>query len=134
MREKGYGVRVGVGAFIMLLAVALISLDLGRQTLDRFQEARDEELVILAINQWIGSHPVEIQRVDVAEDTVEISLIFDVPMHFADEQRPPTEMISDDLDERILFHKLREILGRPVETIYRGQVRYTRVVHSQAGG
>jgi uncharacterized hydrophobic protein (TIGR00271 family) len=134
MREKGYGVRVGVGAFIMLLAVALISLDLGRQTLDRFQEARDEELVILAINQWIGSHPVEIQRVDVAEDTVEISLIFDVPMHFADEQRPPTEMISDDLDERILFHKLREILGRPVETIYRGQVRYTRVVRSQAGG
>jgi hypothetical protein len=72
--------------------------------------------------------------VDVAEDTVEISLIFDVPMHFADEQRPPTEMISDDLDERILFHKLREILGRPVETIYRGQVRYTRVVRSQAGG
>jgi uncharacterized hydrophobic protein (TIGR00271 family) len=130
MREKGYGVRVGVGAVLMMGVVALIAFDLGRHTIERFQESRDEELVTIAINEWIGSHPVEIHRVDVAQDTVEVSLIFDVPIRYAyaDEQQAPAKIISAELDERILFQKIRETLGRPMTTIYRGQLRFTGIV------
>ena len=128
MREKGYGVRVGVGTASMFIVVALIALDLGQQTIARFQEARDEEWVIIAANEWIGPHPVEIQRVDVARDNVDISLIFDVPLHFAQEQKAPSEMLSGEFDERILAQKIREILGRNVKINYRGQLRYTGVV------
>jgi uncharacterized hydrophobic protein (TIGR00271 family) len=130
MPENGYSIRVGVGAIIIVAVVALITLHLGRQTIARFQEARDEELVIVAVEEWIGSHPVEIQRIDVAQDTVELSLVFDVPLRhaYADEQQAPAKMISEELDNRILFQKVREILGRPVTTIYRGQLRYTGIV------
>lgn len=130
MREKGYVVRVGTGAIIMLVGVALITLDLARQTIERFQEARDEELVLVAIREWIGSQPVEIQQVDVKRDTVRISLIFDVPLHFAMKSKAPSEMVSDELEAPILFRSVQDILGRPVETIYRGQIRYSGVLRS----
>jgi uncharacterized membrane protein len=130
MPENGYSIRVGVGAIIILAVVAFITLHLGRQTIARFQEARDEELVIVAVNEWIGPHPVEIQRIDVARDTVEIGLIFDAPLHFAyvDEQQAPSKMLSEELDEHILFQKMHEILGRPVTTVFRGQFRYIAIV------
>lgn len=130
MREKGYGIRVGVGAIILLAGVALITLDLARETIARFQEARDEERVLVATREWIGSHPVEIQRVDVKRDTVEISLIFDVPLHFITESKAPREMVSEELKAPKLFRRVQEILGRPVETIYRGQLRYSSVLRS----
>jgi uncharacterized hydrophobic protein (TIGR00271 family) len=130
MRKKGYVVRVGTGAIIMLVGVSLITLDLARKTIVRFQEARDEELVLVAVREWIGTHPVEIERVNVKRDTVEISLIFDVPLRFAMKSQAPSAMVSDELEAPVLFRSVQEVLGRPVETIYRGQLRYSGVLRS----
>lgn len=129
MREKGYAVRVGVGTMSMFIVVALIALDLGRHTVKRFEESRDEALVIVAANDWIGSQPVEIDRVDVGSDVVEINLIFDVPLNFSYDQKAPNDMVHAGLDEHILAQKIREILGRHVKTIFSGQLRYTGIVN-----
>jgi hypothetical protein len=61
-------------------------------------------------------------------------LLFDVPIRYAyrDAQQAPAKIISEEtlgaLDNEILFQKVREILGRPVTTVYRGQLRYIGVV------
>jgi hypothetical protein len=128
MRAKGYAVRIGTGAIIVLLGVVLITLDLARRTIVRFQEARDVELVLVAAQEWIGPHPVEIERVRVKRDTVEISMVFDVPLHYVTESQAPREMVSDELKARTLFRSVEEVLGRPVEIIYRGSLRYSGVL------
>jgi uncharacterized hydrophobic protein (TIGR00271 family) len=127
MREKGYAVRLGVSATVMFVVVGIITLSLSQQTAKRFQEAREEELVVIVATAWIGSHPIEIQRVDVDREAVEIVLIFDVPLEFAAQLKSPEAMLAEELDARVLMREVSAVLERPVKTIFRGQIRYSGV-------
>jgi uncharacterized hydrophobic protein (TIGR00271 family) len=133
MRKMGHAVRVGFGATATFVVVAFIGLELARQTIERFQDARDEELVSLAVQEWIGSKAIEVERVDVRGDEVELVLVFDAPFRYAYELSVPAEIVSDAGPESLLAQKISDILDREVKLIYRANLRYSGSYQASPG-
>ena len=124
MRDKQMTTRVTLGAVVSFIVVAVLAVDLANVTLERFREARDEELVLASIQEWAGPHSVETYRVDVDQDQVELWMVFDVPWHRVDQVAAPGQLVSSDLDENRLVKGIQEVLGRDVEVLFRGNIRF----------
>ena len=97
----------------------------------RFREARTEELVLSAIEKWRIKHPVEISRVDVDGNNIEIRLIFDVPLEKAFEVAAPAGLVSLELDEKLLINDIQRIVKQDITIIFSGQLRFTGVFESK---
>ncbi len=128
MRSKGYSARVGLGVTVSFVVVAILTIELFYVTIQRFEEARAEERVATAVQNWIGDHAVEIVSVDVKElngkEKVELQLIFDVPAQFASKVASIGDMISKELQEEDLFDAIVQVLGRETEVVWRANIRY----------
>ena len=131
-REKALTPFAKLGAVVSFLLVAVIAVQLGRVTLQRFQEARDEELVMVAVGKWAGPHPMEVLGVDVREDIVVLRFVFDAPLHKADQLVAPGELVSRDLDPPALVSRIREVLKREVEVVFSGMIRFTGTLDSRS--
>ena len=125
-RDRALTARVALGTAIAAAAVVVLALQLGAATVRRFQEARAESLVVEAIREWAKDHPVEIVRVDVGGQVVDVRFIFDVALASADVLVAPGTLVSADLDATALAARIREKLGRDVEVRFSGQVRYSQ--------
>ena len=127
--DKAYLRRFGLGALVTFTAIAVLAIELGYVTLERFREARDEERVVAAINLWTRGHPVEITRIDVkrkGEKTlVDAALIVDVPGHLHEKVLAPAEMVPSWLRREALLHAIEEVLGPKTEFSVRFQPRFS---------
>ena len=137
MRDMGHATRVGIGTFVTLGIVILLTLELAQVTMDRFREAKEEEMVVEAVREWAGDHPVEIRRVDVlkraAPRTVELWLIIDVPVNFGKEIMAPSDMIPPGLKGRDLRGSLKRVLGHDADVLFRLELRYAGVIDLRTG-
>jgi uncharacterized membrane protein len=137
MRDLGHATRVGIGTILTLGIVVLLTIQLAQVTLNRFREARLEGMVAAAVREWAGDEPVEIQRVDVlkgtASRTVELWLILDVPVEFADDVVAPGDLIPPALKGKDLKAMLRQTLGPDTDIQFRLQFRYAGVFDLKTG-
>jgi hypothetical protein len=128
MRSQGYTARVGLGTTAAFVAVAILAIELGYVTLNRFQEARDEEQVAEIVQEWIGDHPIEVVKVDVITEAskriVELQLTFDVPARFVHEVAAPSEMLSEAPRAKDLADALVQVLGQDIDIVWRANTRY----------
>jgi len=83
-RGRAMTARVAFGTFVAAIVVVVLAVQLGASTLRRFQEARDQSLVVEAIEDWAKGHQVEIERADVRGQIVHVQFIVDVPLQMAD--------------------------------------------------
>lgn len=130
-RDKALKKRFTLGAAVSLITVLILALDLGNETMTRFREARTEELVLSAIENWRKTHSVEISRLDVDGDNIEIRLIYDVPLEKAFEVVAPADLVSLELDENLLAKDIQSILKRDIKIIFSGQLRFTGVIEAK---
>ena len=128
MRSQGYTARVGLGATAAFIAVAILAIDLFYVTVQRFQEARDEERVAEVVQTWIGDRPVEVVDVDVSAHAgkriVDLRLIFDVPWRFISEAAAPIDKVSEELRMKDLAGPLVQVLGQDIDIVWRAKTRY----------
>jgi uncharacterized membrane protein len=128
MRSKGHAVRVGLGTMGAFVAVAILAIQLFYVTMERFGEARDQERVATVLQTWIGDHPVEVISVDVQthddKKIIDIRLVLDVPFRFTRLVAAPTDMVSEELKAEDLVDAIVQVLGRNIEIIWRGNIRY----------
>ncbi len=127
-RDRALKKRVTLGTAVSLITVFVLALDLGNETMTRFHEARTEERVLSAIENWRKTHPVEISDVAVDGDTIKIRLIFDVPLNKASKIAAPADLISLDLNENVLANDIQRILKRNIKIIFSGQLRFTGII------
>ena len=113
--EKGYLTRFGLGAVITFAAMALLALELGAVTLERFREARDEERVVAAITGWSRGHPLEITSIDVSREDgrthVKATIVVDVPGYLVQEGRALADMLPPSLRREDLLPAIGEVVG-----------------------
>ncbi len=127
-RDRTLSAQVALGTAVAAVAVVALALQLGASTVQRFQKARDESLVVQAIHEWAKGHPVEIVRADVRGQMVEVQFTFDVALKSADEVVAPGALVSTDLDPAALAERIRQKLGRDVEVRFSGQIRYSQTL------
>ncbi len=139
MKERGYKKRFGIGAFITLLAMVLLCLQLGSVTIQRFQEGHDEERVAAAVRTWAGDQPVETIRVNVLKNTavktVEVWIVVDVPLSLAHEVRSPRDSLPEELTAsgETLRQAIEDVLGSDADIVLRFQIRYGGLVDLRTG-
>lgn len=121
-RGRGAALGVGLGAAVSLLVVAIIAWHLTDRTLLLLREAREEQQISTVLKSWAGSEPVEIRKIEVSGDVVEIRLLFGVPWSGADQQVAPGEMVSDTLSEVRLRDLIAVALDRQVTLQLSGQI------------
>ena len=127
-RGRSMTVRVAFGTFVAAMMVLVLAVQLGASTLRRFQEARDQSLVVQAIQEWAKGHRFEIERADVRGPLVEVRFVIDVPLQMADVLVAPGELVSTDLDAGLLAERIRQKLGRHVSVRFSGQIRYSQTL------
>jgi uncharacterized hydrophobic protein (TIGR00271 family) len=127
-RGRAMTVRVAFGTFIAAVVVVVLAAQLGASTLRRFQEARDQSLVVQTIREWAKGNPVEIERADVRGQLVEVRFVIDVPLQMADVPVAPGELVATDLDAGLLAERIREMLGRHVSVRFSAQIRYSQTL------
>ena len=130
LRDRALTARVALGTIIAGTAVVVLAVQLGASTLRRFHEARDESLVVEAIQEWSRGHRVEIVRADVRGQLVDVRFVIDVPLQMADVLVAPGELVSTDLDAGLLAEQIRKKLGRDVRVRFSGQIRYSQTLGS----
>ena len=128
VRDRALTARVALGTLIAGAAVVVLAIQLGASTVRRFQDARDESLVVEAIQEWSKGHPVEIVRADVRGQIVDVQFVIDVPLQMADVLVAPGELVSADLDAGLLAEQIRQKLGRDVSVQFSGQLRYSQTL------
>lgn len=137
VRDSTIVTRVRLGTAFAFVIVAVITLHLGSVTLERFQEARDEENVAAVVSAWAGDNPVEILRVDVLEKSnpriVEIWLLLDIPLYLAREVLSPWEQYTSKLKGQDLYAGLRRVLGADTHIVLRGQPRHSAIIDLNTG-
>jgi len=120
--RRGMAATTGVvmGWVITLTVVGLLSIQLASATVKRFTEAREEELVTAAIEEWRGQQRIRVLNVDIAGNRVDLELVFEIPIP----KRPTTRPL---FSEAILESRARELvaaiskhLGRDIELVLRG--------------
>lgn len=111
---------VVLGTVITLTLVGLLSIQLASVTVARFTEAREEERVAAAVDEWRGERPIRVGDLDVIGNRVDLELIFEIPIA---EHRDGGPLFS----ETVLEFKAPELvaaiskhLGREVELTLRG--------------
>jgi uncharacterized hydrophobic protein (TIGR00271 family) len=127
-RDRGGTARVAFGTIVAGAAVVVLALQLGASTVRRFQEAREESLVVEAIQEWASGHQVEIMRADVRGELVDVRFVIDVPLQMADVLVAPGDLVSTDLDAGLLAERIRERLARDVRVRFSGQIRYSQTL------
>jgi uncharacterized hydrophobic protein (TIGR00271 family) len=128
LRDRALTARVALGTIVAGAAVVVLAVQLGASTVRRFQEARDESLVVEAIQEWSKGHPVEIVRADVRGQIVDVQFVIDVPLQMADVLVAPGDLVSADLDAGLLAEQIRQKLGRDVSVRFSGQLRYSQTL------
>ena len=82
-----------------------------------------------AVLTWAGQNPVEVVYADVKpnEDSysVELWIIFDVPLHLSDDLMAPRERLTAELRREDLFRSIVRALRSEVNLVLRSQLRYT---------
>ena len=119
--------RAVAGAGASILVVVLISLHLGVRTAESLQEARDEQIVSETVEAWAGVHPVEILKIDVEGDLVELDLLLDVPLARANDRVAPGELVSGELEFEDLPGRIEAALQRELDVRIGGRIRYVGV-------
>ena len=97
------------------------------------QEAWDEQIVGETVEAWAGIHPVEIVKIDVEGDLVELDLLLDVPLTRADERVAPGELISGELEFDDLPGRIEAALQRELDVRIGGRIRYVGAWEKGAG-
>jgi uncharacterized hydrophobic protein (TIGR00271 family) len=117
-----------IGTTVTVIIVAVIAIQLTSVTVRRFQEISEEAVVLSAVQQWVGGHPVDVLEVDVRGDNVMLQLLFDIPLRAADEGGPPGQYISTDLEPSLLIQEIEHRLGRDVTVDFQGVVQYAEII------
>ena len=120
--RSGAAFGVGLGAAASLLFVLVIAWHLTDRTLDHLREAREEQRIAEVVREWAGSEAVEIRKIDVRGDIVEIRLLFGVPWLRADERVAPGELVSTALSVLTLRDRIASTLDRSVTILLSGQI------------
>lgn len=127
-RNKSTVTRVGFGTAGTIAIMIIIAIHLASVTVARFRKASDEERVVSAVIAWSRNHAVEIARADVKlrakGKTVELWLVYDVPLKFASVVTAPSKMVAKQLDFAALIKELSKVLGPNTDFIFRAQTRY----------
>ena len=128
MRDKGYMTSFGFGVVATLVAVAILAIQLSTATLARFREAREEELIVVAIKEWSHEYPIEIRHLDVDYEgekvVVDLGFIADVPRSYADQVIAPSKTFPPEISRKDLLDALKPIVGSGAVIIVRIEVRY----------
>jgi uncharacterized hydrophobic protein (TIGR00271 family) len=121
-RASGTALRVTLGTAASFLVVLVIAGHLAERTLHHVREAREEQQITAVVREWAGDHSVEIRRVDVRGDVVEIRVLFRVPWSRADERVAPGELVPSELTEHSLKQRIAATMDRKVRIQLLGQI------------
>lgn len=119
---RGKPLAVWLGTAASLLVVVVIAGHLTDRTLHHLREAHEEQRITTVVKDWAGSHPVEIHKIDVRDDIVEIRLLFGVPWTGADELVAPGALVSKSLSKVTLRDRIASTLERNVTILLSGQI------------
>jgi uncharacterized hydrophobic protein (TIGR00271 family) len=122
LSRRGTALGVWLAAAASFLVVVVIAGHLTDRTLLHLREAHEEQRIATVVKDWAGSHPVEIQKINVRGDIVEIRILFGVPWSRADERVAPGELLSKQLSETTLRDRIASTLDRKVTILLSGQI------------
>ncbi|MEX0308464.1 MAG: DUF389 domain-containing protein [Ruegeria sp.] len=110
---------------VTLSFLALVVLQLGKSTYNRYLETRTEAQVAQTIREWADPVSVEIIRIDVnaKRKHADIWLIVDLPVESAYEVSSIAGLLPDSLRETPLVDVLRDQLGAGYLVVVRFQTR-----------
>ncbi len=111
---------VALGWVITLTVVGLLSIQLASATVKRFTEAREEELVTAAIEEWRGQQRIRVLNVDIAGNRVDLELVFEIPIPKRPTARPLFSEAILESRARELVAAISKHLGRDIELVLRG--------------
>ncbi len=130
--KRGAQLGIWLGAAASVALVLVIAGHLADRTLHHLQEAREEQRITAVVKEWAGSQPVEIRKIDVRGDVVEIRLLFGVPWARVDERVAPGELVSEELSEVTLRDQIASTLDRKVTMLLSGQIVFEQSIEVAA--
>ena len=123
-RLTGAGLRVTLGAVVVIAAVVVVAIHLTERTLHHLQQARDERTVARVIREYAGPHSVEIHRVVVEGDRVSVWLLYGVPLEKARVVAAPRDLISESLHGDKIAFDIARALGRDIDLEFTGMIKF----------
>ena len=122
----------GLGTILTIAGVVFLTIELGRVSLQRFDEAREEREIASTIAKWAQGNELEILRLDVSRNTdpktVELWLVVDVPAALDELLLAPKQLIPKALDGEALRTGIIEVVGPKTILQFRMNIRYSEDV------
>lgn len=118
--------RFSAGLVINLVVLAVVVVQLGNATYQRYEAVRAETRIAARIHDWAAPTSIEILRVQVRPSRMhaDIWVIIDVPVAFASDAIALDAMLPDHLEDRSIMDELTEELGAGYEVTMRFQTRF----------
>ncbi|MEM1360211.1 MAG: DUF389 domain-containing protein [Pseudomonadota bacterium] len=110
--------------------VAVLILQLGEATVQRYRESRMSQDIAEAVAEWSGPVSVEIMRLHVRErrKIADLWLIVDMPVDAANTSQSFSQMLPAELRNNSLVRRLRPVLGPDYKIAVRFQPRFAGLV------
>ncbi len=118
-------------SFAATMAVlGVIVMQLISATYNRYTETRAETELARVIQEWSGDISVEIVRLDVnsTRKRADLWVIVDLPFEAQDRLASISDLLPDELKDRSLADRMREVLGNDYAVAFRYQTRFAGLV------
>ena len=115
--------RVAVSVALATVLVVAAAMPLIVHTIHKVSQTREREAAIGAVRAWAVGATVEIARVEIRGNLVELELVLDVPLAAAAATDRLAELVPEGMTLPRLQELLAERLQREVAVAVHGQIR-----------
>jgi hypothetical protein len=121
------GLRIAVGAALATVLVVAAAVLLIVHTIHKVSQTRERDAAIGAVRAWAVGAAVEIARVEIRGDLVELELVLDVPPAAAAATDRLAKLVPEGMTLPRLQELLAERLQREVAVAVHGQIRLAAI-------